>query len=350
MAGTARAGPRGRVGVGVEDRRATSIGHDGPPPTPALGPRGGPESAGEKKAGTRRHRRHRPPLPPDPRLVGLDDLTGRYPIGRAGDGPARAVRRRRGVGPARPARRGGRTPLDGPTGRTSRRSAGSRSRSGGARAWPSRRKRSPTSSPVARMSTRATRREGSAAVGLALEQLRGFAAPAEALGVGAPARRRVKDFRAAWLDEALGVGGLDLAGRGRRGGEPGSRSSPGLRRRLADPREGVRSSRPRWNGGPRPPGSSGGELRRSTSPERPASGRRRARTSLDALMRRGLVDERPVRPAPARRPGDGGGARRRLGPGVLAGPGRGRPVACGGRRRAAGRAVVGGFSRPRPAR
>ncbi len=51
----------------------------------------------------------------------------------------------------------------------------------------------------------ATRREGPAAVALALEQLQGFAAPAE-LWEGELLPRRVKGFRPAWLDEALGSG------------------------------------------------------------------------------------------------------------------------------------------------
>jgi ATP-dependent Lhr-like helicase len=51
-----------------------------------------------------------------------------------------------------------------------------------------------------------TRREGSAAVGLALEQLAGFAATAD-LWEGEILPRRVRDYRTAWLDEALTAGG-----------------------------------------------------------------------------------------------------------------------------------------------
>ena len=50
-----------------------------------------------------------------------------------------------------------------------------------------------------------TRREGVAAVGLSLEQLQGFAAPAE-LWESELLPRRVRDFRPLWLDEALGSG------------------------------------------------------------------------------------------------------------------------------------------------
>lgn len=52
----------------------------------------------------------------------------------------------------------------------------------------------------------ATRWEGSAAVGLVLEQLHGFAAPAE-LWETEILPRRVRDFRPAWLDELLSSGG-----------------------------------------------------------------------------------------------------------------------------------------------
>ena len=51
----------------------------------------------------------------------------------------------------------------------------------------------------------ATRREGAAAVGLALEQLRGFAASAD-LWESDILPARVRGYRAAWLDEALGSG------------------------------------------------------------------------------------------------------------------------------------------------
>jgi ATP-dependent helicase Lhr and Lhr-like helicase len=49
------------------------------------------------------------------------------------------------------------------------------------------------------------RREGSAAVGLALEQLQGFAATAE-LWESELLPRRIRDFRPAWLDEAFALG------------------------------------------------------------------------------------------------------------------------------------------------
>jgi len=50
-----------------------------------------------------------------------------------------------------------------------------------------------------------TRREGSAAVGLVLDQLQGFAAPAD-LWESEILPARVRDYRPAWLDEALGSG------------------------------------------------------------------------------------------------------------------------------------------------
>ena len=50
-----------------------------------------------------------------------------------------------------------------------------------------------------------TRRQGLSAVGLALEQLRGFASPAD-LWESTLLPARVRDFRAAWLDESLGSG------------------------------------------------------------------------------------------------------------------------------------------------
>jgi ATP-dependent Lhr-like helicase len=52
----------------------------------------------------------------------------------------------------------------------------------------------------------ATRREGSAALGLVLEQLHGFAAPAD-LWESDLLPRRVRDYRPAWLDESLSTGG-----------------------------------------------------------------------------------------------------------------------------------------------
>ena len=51
-----------------------------------------------------------------------------------------------------------------------------------------------------------TRREGAAAVALVLEQLHGFAAPAD-LWESDLLPRRVRDYRPAWLDEALSAGG-----------------------------------------------------------------------------------------------------------------------------------------------
>ena len=51
----------------------------------------------------------------------------------------------------------------------------------------------------------AARREGAVAVGLALEQLQGFAAPAD-LWEGEILPRRVKGYRPEWLDEALRLG------------------------------------------------------------------------------------------------------------------------------------------------
>src|SRR5262249_20062671 len=51
-----------------------------------------------------------------------------------------------------------------------------------------------------------TRWEGQAAVGLVLEQLHGFAAPAE-LWESELLPRRVRDYRASWLDDVLSSGG-----------------------------------------------------------------------------------------------------------------------------------------------
>ncbi len=51
-----------------------------------------------------------------------------------------------------------------------------------------------------------TRLEGAAALGLILEQLRGFAAPAE-FWESEILPRRVRDYRPSWLDEALSAGG-----------------------------------------------------------------------------------------------------------------------------------------------
>jgi ATP-dependent Lhr-like helicase len=65
----------------------------------------------------------------------------------------------------------------------------------------------------------ATRWEGAAAVGLVLEQLQGFAAPAE-LWEADLLPRRVKDFRPAWLDEVLSAGGWLWRAEGDSRGDP----------------------------------------------------------------------------------------------------------------------------------
>ena len=83
-----------------------------------------------------------------------------------------------------------------------------------------------------------TRREGSLAVSLTIEQLQGFAGTAD-LWETEILPRRVRNYRPEWLDEALGRDQLDLAGRGTRraGGRP-SRGlcSARLRRSLANQR------------------------------------------------------------------------------------------------------------------
>ncbi|WP_074316448.1 DEAD/DEAH box helicase [Singulisphaera sp. GP187] len=65
----------------------------------------------------------------------------------------------------------------------------------------------------------ATHWEGQAAVGLVLEQLTGFAAPAD-LWETDLLPRRVRDFRAAWLDELLSAGGWFWRAEGETKGEP----------------------------------------------------------------------------------------------------------------------------------
>ncbi len=65
----------------------------------------------------------------------------------------------------------------------------------------------------------ATRREGRAAVGLALEQLRGFAAPAE-LWESEILPARVRDFRPSYLDEILAEGGWSWRAGAPAKGEP----------------------------------------------------------------------------------------------------------------------------------
>jgi ATP-dependent helicase Lhr and Lhr-like helicase len=64
-----------------------------------------------------------------------------------------------------------------------------------------------------------TLREGLAAVGMAIEQLRGFAAPAD-LWESRILPSRVRDFRATWLDEILGSGDWTWRARADVKGEP----------------------------------------------------------------------------------------------------------------------------------
>ena len=70
-----------------------------------------------------------------------------------------------------------------------------------------------------------TRLEGSAAVALVFEQLQGFAAPAD-LWESEVLPRRVRDYRPAWLDEALTSGGWSWRAEAEGRGEPRSAFVP----------------------------------------------------------------------------------------------------------------------------
>ena len=165
-------------------------------------------------------------------LIGLDDLTARYPIDPA---------RRPSCSNAGP-RTGGLVRLDpvdgddGPRwadGGTWPRCGGSRSPCDGARAWRSRPRSSPTSSLRRQHVHPRPAREGAAAVGLVLEQLQGFAAPAElweaeilpAPGARLPTRLARRGPRA----RAAGSGGPTRTA----GASRGSPSSRAISRRLA---------------------------------------------------------------------------------------------------------------------
>jgi ATP-dependent Lhr-like helicase len=64
-----------------------------------------------------------------------------------------------------------------------------------------------------------TRREGAGTLGLVLEQLQGFAAPADVWETEV-LPRRIRAYRPAWLDEALAVGGWTWRAEGDTRGEP----------------------------------------------------------------------------------------------------------------------------------
>ena len=137
-------------------------------------------------------------------LIGLDDLTARYPIG-----PGRATDLLE-----RFADEGGLVRLDPLEGTGSPRWADRQNLEEVRRLSLAIRRRESVAVPpeafadfVARRQAvhDVTRREGAAAVGLALEQLRGFAAPAD-LWESELLPARVRNYRPAWLDEALGSG------------------------------------------------------------------------------------------------------------------------------------------------
>ncbi len=189
---------------------------------------------------------------------------------------------------------------------------------------------------------------GGAAVGLALEQLQGFAAPAE-LWESEILPRRVRDFRPAWLDEALGAGDwtwrAEADGRRRpprrvrpprlrrplaaaRRGRPRADRQPKRRSSTTSPAAGPasRRDRPETGLGPTAAGRrwtacsagawrpttastrSGPAGRRSPRPWSPAGDRAGGRPSVRAAPPELRPDERPSRPR-------GGGRRSRRGPG-----------------------------------
>ena len=188
-------------------------------------------------------------------LVGLDDLTARYPID-----PALADATCWNAGPTT----GGLVRLDPAGDRTRPRWADRRNLDEVRRlSIALRRRESVAVRPevfadfVARRQHvhPATRLEGAAAVGLVLEQLQGFAAPAdlwesELLPAAGPR------LPPAWLDEALSAGGwLWRAEAGRAGASPASRSS-----RATSPAAGPLARRSRTpvggrGAGPRSPGT-----------------------------------------------------------------------------------------------
>ncbi len=143
----------------------------------------------------------------------------------------------------------------------------------------------------------ATRREGAGALGLALEQLMGFAAPVE-VWESDLLPRRVKDYRPAWLDEALGSGDWTWRAEADGRGEPRVAFVP---RDFPGP----------WPAREEIPGPSADEARVLESLARRGAsfvldvaretglGPAAARSALDALTGRGLVaNDRldPLRP------------------------------------------------------
>ena len=151
-------------------------------------------------------------------LVGLDDLTSRYPIGR---GLATDLLERF-------ADEGGLIRLDPVEGSDAPRWADRANLEEVRRLSIAIRRRESVAVPpeafaefVARRQNvhPSTRREGLAAVGVALEQLRGFAAPAD-LWEGTLLPARVRDFRAARLDESLGSGDWTWRAESEGKGEP----------------------------------------------------------------------------------------------------------------------------------
>ena len=143
----------------------------------------------------------------------------------------------------------------------------------------------------------ATRREGSLAVGLALEQLRGFAAPAD-LWESELLPSRVQGYRPSWLDEALGSGGWAWRAEADVRGEPRVAFVP---RDFAGP----------WPAREEVPEPTGPEVLALDHLERRGAsfavdvaretglGPSASRQALDVLMRRGLVtNDRfdPLRP------------------------------------------------------
>jgi ATP-dependent Lhr-like helicase len=186
----------------------------------------------------------------------------------------------------------------------------------------------------------ATRLEGSGAVASALEQLQGFAAMAE-LWESELLPRRIRDFRPAWLDESLGSGGWTW----RAEAEPEARGEP----RVAIV--------PRDFAGPWPFRD---EIREPTGPERlvldhlrnrgasfaveigreTGLGPLAARCALDELVRRGLVTNDRFDPL---RPG-GRAMAEALSAASKPSPGRGRPSL----RRSASNRPEGRWSTPSP--
>ena len=255
-------------------------------------------------------------------LVGLDDLTARYPIGR---GLATDLLERF-------ADEGGLVRLDPLEGTDAPRWADRTNLEEVRRLSIAMRRRESVAVPpeafadfVARRQNvhPATRREGVAAVGLAIEQLRGFAAPSDLWeSVLLPAR--VRDFRPTWLDESLGSGDWTWRAEAEARGDPRVAFVP---RDFAGPwpsREEV----------PEPTAMETLVLdhlnRRGASfvvdiARATALGPAATRVALDALMRRGLVTNDRFDPL---RPGGQAMAEALAAASIRASspsPGRGRP-------------------------